>query len=239
MSIKEFADRALFALSVPKCVCCKSRLSYGEKAFCPECSAEFKDFSLRNCHKCARPLPECSCNSEMLSTHYIKKTVKCFRYLHRDERTPANSLIYSLKRENREDVLCACIDTLQSAIANNIGSPESFIFTNIPRRRAAIIENGIDHSSLLAKGLAKRFNAEYRLLLKSNAKKPQKSLEKMERLKNADFEIIEEMDLTDKKVIIVDDIITSGASMAAAASLIRSLGCKYIVAATLGIAYKD
>lgn len=239
MNIKEFADRALFALSVPKCVCCRKRLSYGEKAFCPECSAKYEDFKHRNCHKCSHSLPFCSCSNEHLSTHYIKKTLKCFRYLHRDESCPQNSLIYSLKRDNRSDVLNFCVDELASVIRNHIDNPQEYIFINVPRRAAAINEYGIDHSALLAIELAKRFGANYYNLLKSNSKKPQKALEKIERLKNTDFEIVNEIDLTGKSVIIVDDIITSGASMGTAASLLRSLGCKNIVALTLGIAYKE
>ncbi len=239
MNIKEFSDRALFALSVPKCVCCGERLDYGQNALCPKCFAEFNDFKARNCSNCAKELFRCSCTNSFLSAHYIKKTVKCFRYLSREERTSANALIYSLKRDNRRDVLLRCAGELAEAIKNSIPNPEEYIFTNIPRRKAAIIEYGIDHSKLLAEELSKRFGAKYIPLLTSNARKAQKSLDRTERFNNLDFEIKQELDLSGKSVIIVDDIITSGASMAAAAALIRSMGCKYIVAASLGIAYKD
>lgn len=239
MGIKEFTDRALFALSVPKCVSCGERLSYGQNAFCPECSVEFDDFKARNCSKCSKILSRCSCTNDFLSSHFIKKTVKCFRYLSRGERSAANALVFSLKRDNRKDVLTRCADELEAAIRNSIDSPEEFIFTNIPRRRAAIVEYGIDHSALLAKEIAERFGASFVPLLTSNTKKPQKSLDRQQRFKNLDFEIKKDADLLGKSVIIVDDVITSGASMVTAATLIRSMGCKYIVAASLGIAYKD
>ena len=58
-------------------------------------------------------------------------------------------------------------------------------------------------------------------------------------MKNADFRIIRDIDLTGRQVIIVDDIITSGASVSVAASLIRSLDAKNITAACLAIAYRD
>ncbi len=239
MNIAKLMDRVLFALSVPKCVCCKTRLNYGEKAFCLKCSAEFKEFKTRNCSHCARPLCECDCSNDLLRAHYVKRVIKCYRYLTRDDALPGNSLIYSLKRDNRTDVLEVCTDELSKAILNSIEDPSSYIFTNVPRRRAAIVQYGIDHSALLAKTVAKRFAAEYIPILKSNAKQAQKSLEATDRFKNADFYIAENLDLTGRGVIIVDDIITTGASMAKAASLIRSLGSKNILAATLGIAYKD
>ena len=239
MNIKNIMDRVLFALSVPKCVCCKTRLDYGENALCLKCSAEFEQFKTRNCSRCARKLNMCSCSNDFLEAHYIKRTIKCFRYLNRNDTTPGNALIYSLKRDNRSDVLKRCADELEYAIKNSISDPGGYIFTNVPRRKSAIIEHGIDHSELLARELAKRFDAEYISLLKSNAKKPQKSLETLDRFKNADFYISKNIDLTGRAVLLVDDIITSGASMSKAASLIRSLGSREINAVSLAIAYKD
>lgn len=239
MNIKNIMDRVLFALSVPKCVCCKTRLDYGENALCLKCSAEFEQFKTRNCSRCARKLNMCSCSNDFLEAHYIKRTIKCFRYLNRSDATPGNALIYSLKRDNRSDVLERCADELEIAIRNSVPTPDGYVFTNVPRRKSAIIEHGIDHSELLARELAKRFDAEYISLLKSNAKKPQKSLETADRFKNAEFYISKNIDLTGRAVILVDDIITSGASMSKAASLIRSLGSREINAVSLAIAYKD
>ena len=239
MNITKMMDRVLFTLSVPKCVCCKSRLNYGEKALCRKCYSDFSDFKTRNCSICGKTLNECDCSNEFLSAHYIKRVVKCYRYLSRDELSPANSLIYSLKKDNRSDVLEICANELSTAISNCISDPENYIITNVPRRRAAIVEYGIDHSALLAKALAKRFGTEYKAILVSKAKRAQKSLETDERFKNADFYFCRDIDLSGKKVIIVDDIITTGASMGKAAAMIRSLGSKEIIGAALAIAYKD
>ena len=239
MKIKELMDRVLFALSVPKCVCCGKRLDYGVKALCPKCSAKFKEFKTRNCSKCAKLLHRCSCSNSYLEGHYIHRVIKCFRYLHHPEAEAGNSLIYSMKRDNRADVLERCTDELSAAILASIENPSEYIFTNIPRRRKAIVQNGIDHSVLLARSVANRLGATYMPLLRSNAKREQKALDRSERMKNADFSIITDVDLGGKKIIIVDDIITSGASMSVAASLIRSMGARNITAACLAIAYKD
>ena len=239
MNIKEIMDRALFALSVPKCVCCRERLDYAQIAFCPKCSLEFEEIKTRNCSRCAKKLSWCDCSNSYLEAHVVRRVVKSFRYLISDEANPANALVFSLKRDNRSDVLELCKREMTASIMHSVDSPQECIITNVPRRRAAIIQYGIDHSSILAKAVANELQAEYIPLLKSLSKKPQKSLERAERMKNAEFELISEKDLTGRRVIIVDDIITTGASMATAATLIRSLGAKNIVAATLGIAYRD
>ena len=239
MNIKELKDRALFALSVPKCVSCNERLDYGQQALCPECYNAFMEFSTRNCSRCSKVLNECNCSNTFLESHFVKKVIKCYRYINHDEITPSNSIIYSLKHDNRRDVLELTSDLLIRAINYSMNDISEYIVTNIPRRKAAIIEYGIDHSALLAKEIARKSGAEYISFFKSNAKREQKSLDSLERRRNADFALINEMDLTGRRVIIVDDIITSGASVANAASLLRSLGCRNITAACLAIAYKD
>ncbi|MBE6532656.1 MAG: ComF family protein [Ruminococcaceae bacterium] len=239
MNIKEISDRVLFALSVPKCVCCREPIDYGQKAFCPKCSADFEEIKTRNCSRCAKKLNACSCSNEYLEGHFIKRVVKCFRYLVKDEINPANALIFSMKKDNRKDVLEVCTQELVAAIRNSVDNPEEYIITNIPRRKAEIIDKGLDQAELLARAIATRLGAEYMPILKSLSKKSQKTLERADRLKNANFAIKSEADLTGKSVIIVDDVITTGASMGTAAALIRSLGAKNITAAALGIAYRD
>lgn len=239
MNLKVGIDYLLYLLSVPKCVGCNEKLDFGEKAFCPKCSADFEEIKTRNCSRCAKVLSECSCTTHFLSTHFIKGVFKCYRYDIRDENRPANALIYSLKRDNRDDVLQKCTDELCKAIQNSITPDESFIITNVPRRRKAVIEYGIDHSALLAKSIAKRFKIQYLNLLESKTKREQKTLTFEERLKNIDFELLSNSSLKGKNVIIVDDIITTGASLSVASSLIRSLGPKNIYGASLAIVYKD
>ena len=117
--------------------------------------------------------------------------------------------------------------------------PADLVITNVPRRKAAILEYGIDHSAALAKEVAKGLGVEYIPILSSNSKQAQKSLRGIDRLSNADFKIKKELDLTNKTVIIVDDIVTTGASMSAAAMLIRGLGAKKIYGAVLAVAGRD
>jgi predicted amidophosphoribosyltransferase len=239
MNIKELKDRALFALSVPKCICCQQRLDYGQKAFCAKCSDSLEEYLPRNCSRCAKPLIQCSCSNNFLETHFVKRVIKCYRYKSNDDASASSRLIFSLKRDNRRDVLDRASEMLVEAINNSIDNPSEYIITNIPRRESAIVEYGFDHSALLAKEIARKSGAEYVSFFKSKAKRAQKSLDSIERRKNADFVLINERDLSKRRVIIVDDIITSGASMSNAATLLRSLNCHDITAAALAIAYKD
>lgn len=233
------ADKLFFYLSVPTCISCKEKLSVNDLALCHKCYAEYEKISTRNCSVCSKILSECLCCNDYLEKHFVKRLVKVFRYNQREENLAANSIVYSLKRDNRRDVLKLCTHLLTGAITNTIGKCDNFIITNVPRRKSAIIQYGIDHSALLAKSVAKALGAEYKSILKSKAKKAQKNLRGDERIANIEFKIRKNLDLKGRKVIIVDDVVTSGASMGFAASLIRSLGTKDISGAALAIAFKD
>ena len=239
MKFKNIRDTILFYLSVPKCVSCKTRLSRFDKALCPACLREYKDVLSRNCSVCAEPLNRCSCSNKYLDAHYIHKLVKVFRYVKRDP-MPSNNLIYSLKRDNRRDVLEFLRDELCDAIVHSVDNPSEYVFTNVPRRREAIVRYGIDHAALLAKSVAKKLSAEYYQPIKSKVKKAQKKMMGVERLKNARFKLkMRAKSLCGKKVIIIDDIVTTGSSMGTVAMLLRALGAKKIVGAAISVAYKD
>ena len=239
MTFKEFKNNLFFYLSAPRCVGCKERLSKNDLALCPDCLREYKEIKLRNCSICSKTLDFCSCTNKYLDSHYVHKLVKVFRYVQRDG-LPSNNLIYSLKRDNRSDVLEFLTDELSQAVFNSVKDPENCVFINVPRRRSEAKRYGLDHAELLAKSLSKRFSAEYYQPLISKSKHAQKKTSGEERIKNAQFALKRKAnDLKGKTVIIVDDIVTTGASMGACATLLRALRPKKIIGATVSIAFKD
>ena len=115
----------------------------------------------------------------------------------------------------------------------------SFIFTNVPRRKSAVRKYGYDHARELSRRLAKQFGSEHRDLLTSRVKRAQKKLFGRERISNINFDYKGKYDLGKRNVIIVDDLVTTGASMGAAAMLLKMSGAKRVYGACFAIAYKD
>ena len=239
MGFRAALDRALFLLSVPKCVYCKERLEYSDLAFCRKCSAEFEKFKNRSCSLCARELHKCDCSMPRLERHGINRIFKVFRYIPREENRLPNSLIFALKQANRRDVVRRSADELMTAIGASETDFSGYTVTSIPRRRAAINKYGYDHSAALARELARRLGATYSPLLVSKARRAQKGLHGNERTKNTTYVIRRGATLKSDRVLIVDDVITTGASMSEASEHLKTLGAKTVVAATLSIAYKD
>ncbi len=240
MKFKNFIRSVIFYISVPKCVSCGERLLKSEKTMCPRCKREFDEAKLFACSVCGDPYYQCFCGNEFLESHYIKKVIKVYKYFPGEERA-SNYLIYNLKKENRYDVLEFLKSEIAASIENKDIKLDNFIITNVPRRAKSIKKYGYDHSKLLAKELAKTLGIPFVPLLKSKAKRDQKqSRGREERFKNACFDYRKNaQDLNGKNVILLDDIITSGASMSAASMLLHGIGAGKIIAACIAIAYKD
>lgn len=233
-------ETLLFYVAPPKCTSCAERLAISERALCSKCRKEYDNILHRNCSVCAKPLYECSCPNDYLDAHYVHKLVKVFRY-RVEGGEAANSLIYSLKRDNRRDVLKFLSEELSSSVLNSVNVNESYIVTSIPRIESSIVKYGIDHAEMLARSVAKILGLKYEKLLISKSKLQQKHAEgREERIKNIDFRIkTGTKNITGKNVILIDDIVTTGASMGHAATLIKGLGAKRIIGASIAIAYKD
>ncbi len=236
----QFIKNLLYYVSVPKCVHCYTRLSKRDCALCPDCLKEYYNQKARNCSLCARPLYECNCSMKYLDSHFIHKQIKLFRYRVKEE-LPGNNLIYSLKRDNRIDVIDFLAEELCDAIKASISSLDNFVITSVPRRHKSIVKYGYDHAAVLARKISQKLDLEYKKLLISESKTEQKHTKsREERYKNARFRTkLNAKGVSGKHVILIDDIVTSGASMGSCATLLKGIGAKNIIGASVAIAYKD
>lgn len=238
--IKNAASIILLKLSVPKCACCKKRLLYEEKALCKDCAQKYSEAKTRGCSVCSKLLSECSCQNYYLKTHFVKGLSKLVRYNSGGQSDVTSRLIFKMKNKRREDVLSFVADDMADSISKVFPDlPCDTIVTYVPNRKAAIKERGFDHAGVLCEFVAKRLNFEFKPLLRSTATRAQKSLTQLERQANAQFELFGEADIKGRTVLIIDDVVTSGASMGNSASMIRTLRPKSIYGAAVAIAYKD
>lgn len=239
MNIRELFRRATFYLSVPCCPQCRERIEVDDLALCKDCKAKYEDFKGHRCSHCAKPFSECSCTNDYLSAHSVKRLIKIVRYRPADSTLPSNALIYSLKRDNRRDVTDFIAGELAASIKSQIADANDYIITSVPRKRSSIKKYGYDHAEALGKSVARLLGASYTQLLVSRSHREQKKLRGTQRIDNAVFDYKSKRDLQKSKVIIVDDIVTTGASIGNAAMLLRAAGAGKIVGAAFAISYKD
>lgn len=239
MERSNFIRRLLFLVSVPKCACCGAILREEDGPLCPDCMKEYENVRMINCSACSRVLSRCTCTNRLLDRSYVRKLIKVYRYKPSARLLPSNELIYRLKRNNRRDVVEFLADELAGAIRSGIPDLTGYMLTSVPRRAKSVVQYGYDHARELARAVARRLSLSYASLLRSGAKKAQKKLSAGERIENAACFPRLGARLRAKKVILIDDIVTSGASMAAAATALHRLGAQKIVGAAIAIAYKE
>ena len=237
---KRIASDIKYDFSVPTRTSCREPLDKGGLPLCRECHKAYTRTLDRQCSLCGRRLSLCSCAGEFLKSHGISGHIKLFRYDNREENRAANSLIYSAKSSARNDNIDFLAGELALAVKFNLQKIENAVITSIPRRPGAIRKYGFDHAERLARALALELGIEYIPLLNSGAKRQQKKMSREKRIENASFTLTASPDLTGKVVLIVDDVVTSGASMSVAAGKIKTLGKRIkIYAVSVALAYRD
>ncbi len=125
------------------------------------------------------------------------------------------------------------------------GTPDDFrdrvVVTFVPRRPAAVRLTGLDQAALIARALAGALELPWARLLhhsgRHSMKTAQKYLSADERVASARraYSLRRgETDLSGKTVVLVDDICTTGASLAACARLLLLHGAENVLAVTVG-----
>jgi ComF family protein len=103
----------------------------------------------------------------------------------------------------------------------------------MPLARERLAERGFNQALLLAQHLAPR-RTDARLLLRTRHTPAQSELKRAERLRNVQgvfaVEPLRAHELRDRRVVLVDDVMTSGASLHAASLALRQAGAAHITA---------
>ena len=155
---------------------------------------------------------------------------------------PQNRLIYTLKHHHRADVRRFVAEELTYAISAQIPNYKDFVFTYAPRGKRAILRYGYDHLKELTREMAEILGIpQLDVICRHSGGKEQKQLKSAERQKNmaGRFYPDERFDLKGKSVFLVDDIVTSGATLIEGARVLSALGVKEIVGVVIAATGRD
>lgn len=124
------------------------------------------------------------------------------------------------------------VDTIERSNINNI---DLIIYVPSYRRKEAI--RGYNQSQLLAKYISGRINVDLSInnLIKTKATKDQSSLSRSERMNNLkdSISLRNSSEIKDKKILLVDDIITTGTTMIQCAEVLMKNEAKEVIGLAL------
>ena len=238
--MRELLSRIAF---VHKCVGCNKILAEEDfdRAFCFDCKEIYLVSKMEICPECALEVKECSCMPKLLK----KEDAVCFRklffYNKNKQSQPQNRLIYYLKRNKSLRVIRDVARELEPIIKKELDDIEvenDAILVSVPRSKSAAAKHGFDQSALICKELSILCGIEFvEVLKRKRGGKPQKMLTAGERKKNigrllyANKKVIDKV--AGKTVVLVDDVVTTGASMSACIEILREACVKNIICVAL------
>lgn len=216
----EFVKRLLF---VRKCLLCGEILTESkEDVFCPKCRLEYEKLKRRVCRTCGKPQSACGCLPDKL-----KKDVSWTAHLFAYDDSLSQTIIFTLKHRDFKPLQ----GFLGEELAGLLGDVSDYEITFAPRKPKSVREYGFDQAEVLARVISEEKDLPLAILF-SHARKSelQKNLNAEERAENAEksYALHKNFAREREKLIIVDDVMTTGSTMKKLVSLAREAGYKEI-----------
>ncbi|MBT4349673.1 ComF family protein [bacterium] len=166
---------------------------------------------------------------------YFDRCLVCLDY----HNPLTQNLIKTFKYQYLQNINKILVDILAEQLAKLPSTSlrtENIIITNIPLHKKKKRQRGFDQTEVLAQALAKKINVPYLAILKRDKfTKAQAQLSKAERQKNvSDAFVVNNINFkTNKTIILIDDVATTGATLNQAAKVLKDNGFDKIIALTL------
>lgn len=199
---------------------------------CEECVARFAQPQPR-CRTCALPVPAAvlQCGACLGSPPPLDACLAAVPYAF-----PWGHLITRYKFAGRPGWSAALALLLRSAPWVEPALEQADLLLPMPLSRQRLQQRGFNQALELARHLAPA-KIESALLLRIRDTPPQSALKRSERLHNvrAAFAVdpLRSAELRDKRVVLLDDVMTSGASLFAAAQVLRQAGAAHVTGLVL------
>lgn len=216
--LRQFADRAVQFVLPPACVACRQPGA----VFCADCEHSLTWFSKTACPSCGRPLPAAGlgcawCGDDARPLKEIR-AVCAFE-------GAAREAIHALKYEGMFGVAKPLARLMAERFPPWTQMPDLVI--PIPLHPERVRERGYNQATLLARLLCEQLSLDLDegLLQRTRHTRPQVGLDRVQRRRNVAGAFATNGEPVEgRRVLLVDDVCTSGATLAAAAEALLEKG---------------
>ncbi|ACG71489.1 phosphoribosyltransferase [Anaeromyxobacter sp. K] len=220
------AVRALLDLVYPpRCAACGEPVT--EEPFCDVCAGALEPVP-PGCDRCGAPGPGPACGA-CLAAPPAFDAVRAGGLFG----GPLADAVHALKYGGRPDLA----RPLGAWLAARISLPPGAAVVSVPLGRARRIERGYDQAALLADALARAAGARGRrlrgALRRARETAPQVGLGRAERARNVEGAFLAGPAVAGRDLVLVDDVVTTGATADAAARALRAAGARSVTVVAL------
>lgn len=214
------------------CLACEEPLARGEDHICTGCRAQlpYTDY-----HK----LPP---SDNLLARKFWGKlpvhySLSYLRFLRRGR---VQHLLHQLKYQGQQDVGRVLGRWYGAELADFGLAPEFDLIVPVPLHPRKLAKRGYNQSDSFAEGLAQSMNVPWsaNVLRRTEHTDSQTQKNRTERWKNVAevFEVAAPESVLSKRILIVDDVLTTGATLEACAGALLAAGCREVSIATIACA---
>lgn len=225
-----FTMRSIVARALPQdCVLCAG--ASGEPAVCAACEAELPLLA-ESCPCCAMPSPGAQrCGSCLKRAPHYDRTIALYRY-----EFPLDRLLQALKYHGR----LALAAWFGGGLARRLQThPRPEVLIPVPLARSRLRERGFNQAVEIARPLSRLLDLELdcRAVRRQRATLPQFDLPLEARARNIRGAFASGPSVAGKRVAVLDDVMTSGATLDEVAATLKRAGAveveNWVVARTV------
>ncbi len=119
---------------------------------------------------------------------------------------------------------------MAAKMAQNLPKFQDCLIVPVPTATTRIRQRGFDHTKLLAREISRIHKAEYLNALRHEGQARQVGSTRRQRLKQAEnsYRVKKPNSIAGRYVLLIDDVSTTGATLQAAAKVLRKAGAKKV-----------
>lgn len=226
-----FAD--FISLLFPEeCLACEELLARGEKTICTECRISLP---YTNSHLLINT------ENELLQRFYNKVPVKhALAYLYFARSGRVQHLLHALKYKGHEEVGETLGNWYGADLKENNYQQQFDLIIPVPLHRQKLRKRGYNQSDSFAKGLAQILEIPWQpdALARTANTSTQTKKTRLERWQNVGelFTVARPQTIQNQRILLVDDVMTTGATLEACALVLLEAGARAVSVATIAAA---
>jgi ComF family protein len=225
-----FADAALDALYPPTCLACRAATG-AHGALCPLCWGAMRFIERPFCERLGTPFEQ-DLGAGLLSPQAIADppAFARARAVARFEDGPARKLAHRLKYSDRSELARPIARWMARAGADILADAD--VIAPVPLHPMRLWRRRFNQAALLAREVARETGkpCDVGALLRVKATRSQVGLSRVQRAENVQgaFRIAEGAEVRGRKVVLIDDVLTSGATLNAGARTLLRAGASRV-----------
>ena len=241
--MSSFSEKILQFFLPPQCPCCEKVLDESERGFCKDCLSQIRWIEPPFCSICGAPFPSRDIEDHPCSDCMSKKRYFTIARVIGLYEGTLRKVIHQWKYEGRSSLTPYFVKWMGEALYRYWPAPFFDLIIPVPLHKSRLRNRGFNQAMVLVKGLSDLTGLPYakRILIKKKATIPQVDLSILEREKGlkGSFEINQNEKIKGKRILLIDDVYTTGATVNECSKVLMSSGAKSVDVLTLAHTVKN